>query len=569
MGRFITVPSFEKLAVTRIVSRRTRKIVIQGDAGAGKSTALLRMAYEICQRGIAEDKSYNVPVFLRAAALVTSEGQKLVDLCATETRELAKTENPCFSTSDLDFGRVTVLIDGLDEVPERSAKRIIMELIHEFHDQFPKCQIVVSSRPHSFLDREKTLSSFETWTISPIRYKQAEKIVRAISRQGRKQLSVTEAREVLRRLEQVHGVELNPLLVTVFAATSEHTRQDIPANITELFKKFVELMLGRWDEDKGLRQQYQAPMKDFLLRKIAFAMHRNKSTRISRDEVEKMVVSELASLGYSADRDQILEEILGRSGLFRVVKDDDLEFRHHILQEFFAGRGIESSDSIAEFISDDWWKLAIVFYFGENPNNANRLEEIASSLPTALDKNVLISAMTIGLSAQACYLSEARKKIEIWKWVAAIFSEIDIGADESEDMIYPIMMFLGFCMIGKDSLALSNIKDSFDNLVLWQKERNQSARIFWLAIGLIEIGSYALARTLVEDNLPNEPEFVLALDLQCQSILKMRAPTKLEKEDISEMRQIMSEKLVSVRNLLKNEIELKLLEEKGENAREK
>jgi len=563
MGQFYSVPRFQKLPVTKVISRRARRIVIQGDAGTGKSTALLRMAYEICQKGISADQSYNVPVFLRAASLAASKEQSLVDICSTETRELAKTENPCFSTSDLDTGRVTVLIDGLDEVPDPTDKQAIVDLVQEFHTQFPNCQIIISSRPHSFLEREKGLSFFETWTISPIRYKQAEKIVRAISRQGKKQLSVAEAREVLRRLEQVHGVELNPLLVTVFAATSEHTRHDIPANITELFKKFVELMLGRWEEDKGLKQQYQAPMKDFLLRKIAFAMHRDKSTRISRSRFEHLIVNELASLGYSADRDQVLEEILGRSGLFRIVNDDELEFRHHILQEFFAGRGIESSDAIAEVISDEWWKLAIVFYFGENPNSASKLEDIVSGLPAALDRKVLTTAITIGLSAQACYLSEARRKIEIWKWVAGTFAELDLRRNESEEMFFPLIMFLTFCMVSKDALALSNIKDSYDNLRLWMGEQHSSARIFWLVMGLIEIGAYDLARNVLEEELPDEPEFILALDVQCQTVGNMRALISSERDDIVGIRDLMASRLVSVRNILKNEIELQLLEEKA------
>ena len=355
----------------------------------------------------------------------------------------------------------------------------------------------------------------------------------------------------------------------MFAATAEHTRHDIPANITELFKKFVELMLGRWDEDKGLKQQYQAPMKDFLLRKIAFAMHRDKSTRISRAKFENLIIGELAALGYSADRDQILEEILGRSGLFRVVKDGELEFRHHILQEFFAGRGIESSDAISEVISDDWWKLAVVFYFGENPNGAKKLEEIATHLPTTLDKRVLSAAITIGLAAQACYLSEARRKIEIWKWVAGTFAEIDVKMTESEELIYPLMMFLGFCIISKDSLALSNLRDSVDDLRLWRNESNPSARVFWLVMGLIEIGAYGLARTLLEEEMPVEPEYILALDLQCQSVFDMRSLVASEQGDIEEMRRLMADRLVSVRNILKNEIELKLLEEKGKNVDEK
>src|SRR5258708_19703030 len=86
--------------------------------------------------------------------------------------------------------------------------------------------------------------------------------------------------ELVRRLEAVHGMELNPLLVTVFAATSEYSRQDIPANITELFKKFTEMMLGRWDASKGFKQQYHAPLKDFILTKVAFEMHKKRVTGI-------------------------------------------------------------------------------------------------------------------------------------------------------------------------------------------------------------------------------------------------------------------------------------------------
>ena len=60
---------------------------------------------------------------------------------------------------------------------------------------------------------------------------------------------------------------MNRLLVTVFVATTDYSRKDIPANITELFKKYTEMMLGRWDASKGLAQQYQAPLKDFVLPK--------------------------------------------------------------------------------------------------------------------------------------------------------------------------------------------------------------------------------------------------------------------------------------------------------------
>ena len=83
-------------------------------------------------------------------------------------------------------------------------------------------------------------------------------------------------------------MELSPLLVTLFVATSEQGRRDIPANITELFKKFTELMLGRWDVAKGLGQQYQAPLKDFVLTRAAFEMHRRRVGELEIAELEAL-----------------------------------------------------------------------------------------------------------------------------------------------------------------------------------------------------------------------------------------------------------------------------------------
>jgi predicted NACHT family NTPase len=162
-------------------------------------------------------------------------------------------------------------------------------------------------------------------------WKQAEKIVTTITEN--KRISRVQSQELLRRLEKIHGIELNPLLVTVFAATTDFSKQDIPANITELFKKFTELMLGRWDEEKGLKYQYQAPLKDFVLTKIAFHVHRHRKTSILRSEAEEIARVELQTRGHEAAVEQMLSEIFDRSGLFR-ISGSEIEFRHHLLQEF-------------------------------------------------------------------------------------------------------------------------------------------------------------------------------------------------------------------------------------------
>ncbi len=154
---------------------------------------------------------------------------------------------------------------------------------------------------------------------------------------------------MLRRLDNIHGMELNPLLVTVFVATSDYSRQDIPANITELFKKFTEMMLGRWDSSKGLAQQYHAPLKEFLLCRIAFQMHEARVTSWPVKKFTEVIERELSDRGHEADVAVLLDEILERSCLL-VVQDDDIRFRHLLIQEILRrkghpGRGIHTIGS--------------------------------------------------------------------------------------------------------------------------------------------------------------------------------------------------------------------------------
>src|SRR5207237_9377591 len=139
-------------------------------------------------------------------------------------------------------------------VASETKRDVLIDRIQECHASFPKCRVILTSRDYTFARKLPERLPFLRYSISPISVSQTEKIVARLSRG--KSLQADMAKEMLRRLDNIHGMELNPLLVTVFVATSDYSRQDIPANITELFKKFTEMMLGRWDSSKRLAQQY-------------------------------------------------------------------------------------------------------------------------------------------------------------------------------------------------------------------------------------------------------------------------------------------------------------------------
>jgi hypothetical protein len=360
---------------------------------------------------------------------------------------------------------------------------------------------------------------------------------------------------------------LNPLLVAIFSATATGGQSDLPANVTELFKKFTELMLGRWDQEKGLDQQINTPVKDFLLRQIAYRMHARRETEVSVTEFRALALEELDARGYSASADDLLNEIIDRSGLFR-EKGEVLEFRHHMLQEFFAGRGIPSLDDVKAVVHDDWWRRPVIFFFGDNPERVDQLFEVVTSAHGIDSLRNFDVAMTAGLALQACYLGNANEKLDLWKWVA---SSLGLGISDFVESrtayeSYPQLSFLLAHLIARESVALSLLKARSSEIVAWACERDDlgqdesNQRLFWLATGLLEVGDLDTFTSLLPkiQMLPAENQF--ALYSTCGLIERVRAVPPSTKKLAKQAQRALVESVLSIGHEVAAELGSQLLE---------
>lgn len=533
-GRIEEIPHFEELPLASIVNHKSRRVLILGEGGSGKSTGLKRVALELARRSLQEETALRIPILFKAVDISRSNPESLLSYADEITRAMSGSNKSCFTDKELSSGRVILLIDGFDEVSSDIDRSTILDLIDGFLITHPACQVVLASRPYRFVAELPGLKKYEEFRISPINWKQAEKIVHRVTEA--KKVSQTQAREFLRKLEKIHGFELNPLLVTVFAATADYSKQDVPANITELFKKFTELMLGRWDEGKGLRQQYQSPLKDFVLTRLAFHMHSNRMVSIAREDATKIIEDELVRRGHYEDVANILDEIFQRSGIFRVM-GNHFEFRHHLLQEFFAGRGISDPDTVHQLIHDDWWKRALVFYFGERADSISLLAASAKSA-SGLDPSRLIeAATTVGLALQACYLSPVEEKISVWKWVVEALELSQLPAIQAVDSDgkYPMSSFFHFYLYARDSVSLSNLRSHIDDIENWTKAGNltdtctSENHMYWLVVGLIEAGDISTAEALVAKFHPTDLRLLTAIHLGCHLAKEIRPLPEVEK----------------------------------------
>ena len=570
-GQVSQTPGIENIPVSGLLKKPGGKFLILGDAGSGKSTCIRRLAYILAQEGLQSSEDSKLPVMLRASAIAEELSEKkkvgIAEICLEETKRLLNAATPSFSIKDLQDGKVMIFIDGLDEISSDASRKKVLNSIEKFSNSYPNCKIVITSRENPSLltstEESDPLKKYVTYYISPIDLKQASQLVDKLQKQ--RNLSSENSKEIIRRLQQIHGMDLNPLLVTVFVATSGYSKQDIPANITELFKKYTEMMLGRWDASKGLAQQYHAPLKDFIVTQIAYEMHRREATHIGLEEFKKIAEKELEKRGHKADFKQIMAEIF-RSGLFRVF-EERIEFRHLLLQEFFAGRGIPSKETLETLVSKYWWRRAIVFYFGNRPSEIGGIEHIVKATDSRPLPEIYMASLTVGLALQACYLTEVEERISIFHWV---IESISNAKEPLEKLIVQkegksLTAFLDYYLFSRDSVALNLLSDNLNEIektllkATMSKDDNDT-RKFWLITGLIENGDMVKAEELLRDFHPNDPKLLLGVHMGCSLVENLRITSKLNKQKSERICQSLNEKIRPLRLQLLEEFKSELLE---------
>jgi len=108
----------------------------------------------------------------------------------------------------LQQGKVVVFIDALDELAETSKRSIVVRAIAEFHALYPGCRVILTSRDYAVKSLLEGLTGFDKFWVTPINFRQAQLIVRRLQK-GRG-LPEETSKEIIRRLQEVHGLELNP-----------------------------------------------------------------------------------------------------------------------------------------------------------------------------------------------------------------------------------------------------------------------------------------------------------------------------------------------------------------------
>ncbi len=256
----------------------------------------------------------------------------------------------------LERGRLLLLFDGLDEVPQER-RAFVRDALERFSAaSAPANRFIVTCRILSYADPAYQLAGFEAQTIAPLDEDQIATFI-ATWYTALTALNAMDSATAAERMgdlgEALRGQGLlelaaNPMLLTVMALVQNHLGT-LPRETARLYSQCVDLLLLKWRPlDARALIDLLEIREDDLLRlvwEIAFDAHDQQAEREGTADIEQHVVEQIARnrLNDDAAKAQAFcEYIERRAGLligrgFNRYGGRIYTFPHRTFQEFLAG----------------------------------------------------------------------------------------------------------------------------------------------------------------------------------------------------------------------------------------
>jgi hypothetical protein len=380
-----------------------RRVLLVGDPGSGKSKALAKLCIDSYKetfpkliRTSKPDATLPIPLMLPARRLLEYN-----DLEAFLEKELPLKVRGRFSISVL-------LIDGLDEVAADQRPRAL-DLATSFASSID-ASLLITSRKLALVNNPP--KGFERYELLPFEVGQALRLFQKV-------LADTNALPALKEgLERIKSqIPMNPLsLLLLVELVTEH--KEVPSSITELYDRYLDMVLGRWDAEKGIEVLFDYVIKKRFLAALAYdEFYLKNRLEIPVDDFQHFVQRYHELYGWAPSHDDSFLRELERAGI--VTLQEEIFFNHRSFLEYFVAAYIyDRRSDIADLIPlvtsiyyDLMWSESAFFYAGLLRELSPDLLLSISQYPTKTISDS-IGKVLIGRLLQAAWHSSAEIKIE-------------------------------------------------------------------------------------------------------------------------------------------------------------
>ena len=313
----------------------------------------------------------------------------LLKSCASDRIQLPED----FFDKFLREGRAVILLDGLDEVADPKSRQRVARLVESFTRRYDRCRYVVTSRIVGYTGTARLGEAYALTTVLDFTRQDIAQFLAvwnrliAVAEKGDNASAIAYAESQSSQLLQaidgnsrIRELAINPLLLTVIAMV-HRDRVKLPDRRAELYAEAVDVLLGKWEEAKGVKetpilhgeQLFDTGDKRLLLQSLALHLHGQGSKEISIADLRSLLQAEFAQLALDEHEarqaaERFLNVIEERTGLLSARGEGVYAFSHLTFQEFLAALAIAAREDYLTYtlgkVPDNWWREVILLEAG-------------------------------------------------------------------------------------------------------------------------------------------------------------------------------------------------------------
>ncbi|MGW9306353.1 NACHT domain-containing protein [Streptomyces cyaneofuscatus] len=353
------------------------RLLLRGPAGSGKSTLVQWLALNAARQSFGSelaDWNRSVPFVLRLRAFTALEVLPAPEEFLRAAGVPLHGSAPAgWADRLMQRGRALVLVDGVDEVPDRLRRRT-ERWLKDLIAAYPLARYVVTTRPSAVPESWLSGSGFEPHTLLAMGQEdirafvgQWHRAARSECRSEKERAELDVYENALRRAvgtrRDLGLLATNPLMCALLCALNRDRRMQLPRARKELYDAALDMLLVRRDTEREIvgvegvdltREEQTA-----LLQRLAYWLIRNGLAEARQDEVLALLTDWLRAMSQvQGTADQVFAHLLNRSGLLREPAPASVGFIHRTFQDYLGAKAaVEARDFgvLVHHAHEDQW----------------------------------------------------------------------------------------------------------------------------------------------------------------------------------------------------------------------
>jgi NACHT domain len=439
--------------------KQHRILLVEGGMGSGKTTLFRKHMKALCEPDEFQ-KHKALPKLVHLSEIAD-------DIPAGLARVVSDLQNALEGAAD---GKILIFLDGVDEVRSATDESLLkaIEAISDTVRATKNLTVAIGSRPVWTIEEgEEILRRCPIFRILPLSFDQIIKVVQ----HNCSSLGISEKLRLdLGKSSLLRAIPRTPMTAILLARVLNANAKEIPQTLPELYSKYVELALGRWDINKGLMTEREYPVVVAVLSRVAKYMLDNELQQLNVDEVMQMLEEYTRTREGLPPPADIFKRIEQRSEVVVVNRERKIfSFRHKSLAEFLlALYQKENYGRNAPFTNpfEGYWLGVEYFYLGLIQDAGKRIDKL-SDLMLGTEREKILRLLQFGNLMLSAYQTEythiERAVYKIVLEMTKHFLGVRSGHTESKLSVLPELQFfatLSYCL--RDSLEYQYFKKALE-----------------------------------------------------------------------------------------------------------